>query len=68
MKCRIDDVRKAFILGFVFVSAVNKEKNTVQLLLPSGGDLPGTIMLKGDIEWNSSFDYQQRCVVCCSSC
>ena len=57
MKCRIDDVRKASILGFVFVSAVNKEKNTIQLLLPSGGDLPGTIMLKGDIEWNSSFDY-----------
>ena len=48
----VSDLGNASILGFVFVSSVNLNDRTIHLVTPLGGDLPGTILLKGKITWN----------------
>ncbi|OAO17232.1 pre-mRNA cleavage complex II protein Clp1 [Blastocystis sp. ATCC 50177/Nand II] len=48
----VDDVKTASILGFVFVSMVDESQKKVRLVIPCGGDLPGTILLSGSIRWN----------------
>lgn len=54
VKESLDDVRRATVLGFVFVSGVDVPRKTLKLVTPSGGDLPGTILVKGRIEWSNS--------------
>ena len=49
---RVKDLATCSILGFVFVSSVNVNDRVVHLVTPQGGDLPGTILLKGKISWN----------------
>ena len=49
MKSRVKDLATCSILGFVFVSSVNVND---RVITPQGGDLPGTILLKGKISWN----------------
>lgn len=56
----VDDVKTASILGFVFVSMVDESQKKVRLVIPCGGDLPGTILLSGSIRWNL------ECSVCCN--
>ena len=52
MKSRVKDLATFSILGFVFVSSVNVNDRVIHLVTPQGGDLPGTILLKGKISWN----------------
>lgn len=52
MKSRVKDLATCSILGFVFVSSVNVNDRVIHLVTPQGGDLPGTILLKGKISWN----------------
>ena len=47
----VDEVRKASVLGFVFVAGVDLSRKMLKLVTPAGGDLPGTILVKGRIEW-----------------
>lgn len=50
----MDEVRRASVLGFVFVSGVDVSRKMLKLVTPSGGDLPGTILIKGRVEWSNS--------------
>lgn len=50
----VDEVRKASVLGFVFVAGVDLSRKMLKLVTPAGGDLPGTILVKGRIEWSNS--------------
>ena len=53
----VDEVRKASVLGFVFVAGVDLSRKMLKLVTPAGGDLPGTILVKGRIERN---DYEKK--------
>lgn len=57
----VDEVKTASILGFVFVSMVDEAQKKVRLVIPCGGDLPGTILLCGNIRWNLEYS------VCCKT-
>lgn len=45
------DVVRAPLYGFVHVVRVNPEKNTMTVLAPSSGKIPGRLLVAGDIKW-----------------
>jgi len=48
---RCDDLLQASIGGFVFVSAVDMERQKITLLSPSPLALPSTRLLAGSVKW-----------------
>lgn len=48
---REEDVGKAPLYGFVHVVRVNVERNTMMVLAPSPGKVPGRFFVAGDMKW-----------------
>ncbi len=48
---KVDDVAKENVCGFVYVSKVDPDKQTVHLLSPSPGPLPGNLLIVGTLQW-----------------
>ena len=52
MNGREEELKNASILAFIFVSNVDVINKVVDLNTTFDGDLPGTLLIKGSIEWN----------------
>ena len=52
MNGREENLKDASILAFIFVSNVDMMSKVVDLNTTFDGDLPGTLFIKGSIEWN----------------
>lgn len=46
-----EEVLKVGVYGFVHVVGVSVEKNTMNVLAPSPGRIPGAYLLAGDVKW-----------------
>ena len=50
--CRESELKNASILAFLFISSIDYTSRLINLNTTFDGDLPGTILIKGSIEWS----------------